>query len=177
MNSGIYKLLFPSGKYYIGQTNNFKRRWEEHFEKMKRGKAARNMQAEYDKWGFPACDVLFECHPDHLNLMEPFFIEGANGPNMLNSSKPITGTAEELEILSNNEIALKSSTATICLALRQKHDECTKLFKELQSLKAGTIIPELEHEVNQAYNDITRYTNEIQRIKNLNLLDRIFKNY
>lgn len=177
MNSGIYKLTFPSGKYYIGQTNNFSRRWEEHAEKMRKGTAARPMQAEYERYGFPDANVLFECHPDHLSLMEPYYIAGAMGPNMLNSVLPQSGTQDELDVLDANEAVLKYSTAELCTSLERSRRKNDALYKELQAVKEGTIIPELEHDLSQAYNDITRYTNEIQRIKNLNLIDRIFKNY
>ena len=46
MASGIYKLTFKSGNFYIGKSNNIDRRWQEHFDKFKKGTAAKNMQAE-----------------------------------------------------------------------------------------------------------------------------------
>ena len=33
----IYKIQFPNGKVYIGQTYNIKKRWNEHLNEAKRG--------------------------------------------------------------------------------------------------------------------------------------------
>ena len=177
MNSGIYVLKFPSGKYYIGKTNNFTRRWNEHAEKMRKGTAARSIQLAYEEEGFPTASVLFECHPDHTELLEKYYIAGNTGPNMLNSTIPATGDQEELDILNANNETLKNSTASLCVALSNADRKHTEVCKKLEEVKRGTRIPELEQELAQSYNDIVRYGNELHRVQNLGLWDRIFKNY
>lgn len=177
MSSGIYSLKFPSGRFYIGKTSNFERRWSEHFDKMSKGTAARPLQEAFYEEGYPETYVVFECHQDHAGLLEAYYIAGSRGPLMLNSVIPQTGNQEELDILTANEHALKFSTATMCLALEQANNKYTEMCKKLEKVKRGTRISELETELAQSYNDCVRYSNEVHRIKNLNLWDRIFKNY
>lgn len=78
MTCGIYKLTFPSGRTYIGKSINIEERWKQHFDKLSKGKAAKNMQAEYDSYGEPSGEVFFECHADHLDIMEETLIARLN---------------------------------------------------------------------------------------------------
>lgn len=74
MKSGVYCLTFKDGSQYVGKSIDIERRWKEHAEKFKNGKAAKNMQAAYEKYGYPNAKVLIECHVDHIDLMETYYI-------------------------------------------------------------------------------------------------------
>ena len=192
MSSGIYVLKFPSGKYYIGKTSNFSRRWEEHAEKMRKGTAATLVQRAYNEEGFPSANSLFECHPDHAELLEKYYIAGSRGPLMLNSTFPVTGNREELDILNANNETLQSSTAEICQALQDMHRKYALLESKLErqviaseaELKAAksksktkTLVSDLKSEIETLTDDVIRYSNEVYKLKTLGLWDRIFKNY
>src|SRR5665647_1156020 len=74
MTSGVYKLTFSSGKTYIGKSINIDNRWKQHADKFAKGKAATNMQAEYDICGYPTGSIMCECHDDHIDTVEACFI-------------------------------------------------------------------------------------------------------
>lgn len=74
MTSGIYKLTFSSGDTYIGKSINIDTRWDQHRDKLIKGKGAKAMQRAYELYGFPMGEILFECHPDHIDIVESCFI-------------------------------------------------------------------------------------------------------
>lgn len=86
MTSGIYQLTFPSGKRYIGKSIDMDNRWKQHYDKLSKGTAAKNMQYEFNTYGNFSTSVLFECHPDHLDLVEPLLIARCNPE--LNTTRP-----------------------------------------------------------------------------------------
>lgn len=89
MNSGIYRLTFSSGKFYIGKSIDITKRWQQHWDKFSKGKAALRMQAEYDLCGFPQREVVFSCHEDHIDIMETWIIDQmhqVSGNDMLNAT-------------------------------------------------------------------------------------------
>ena len=88
MTTGIYRLNFASGNFYIGKSVNMEVRWQQHQESMQKGKAAANMQAEYNIYGFPDPRIVFTCHPDYLDILEGIEINARWGPNILNTTRP-----------------------------------------------------------------------------------------
>ena len=74
MTSGVYQLTFPSGKRYIGKSIHIEERWKQHLDKMQKGKAAANMQQEYNRYGTFNGTILVECHSDHIDIIESCFI-------------------------------------------------------------------------------------------------------
>lgn len=74
MTSGVYKLTFSSGNFYIGKSIDISVRWKQHFDKFGKGTAAKNMQAEYNTFGYPNGEVLIECHADHVDIVEACLI-------------------------------------------------------------------------------------------------------
>lgn len=54
---GVYCMNF-SGKLYFGSTTNLKRRKQQHFANMRRGKASEKMQLQYNKTGQPSFSVV-----------------------------------------------------------------------------------------------------------------------
>lgn len=102
MASGIYRLTFSSGKYYIGKSLDLETRWKQHFNKFATGKAARPMQLEYDRCGLPQTEVIFDCHRDHIDILEELLIDQFKGPDMLNTTYPEVTRTDEVAILINN---------------------------------------------------------------------------
>lgn len=86
MTSGIYKLTFSSGDTYIGKSINIDTRWDQHRDKLTKGKGAKAMQRAYELYGFPMGEILFECHSDHIDIVEACLISRIN-PS-LNTSRP-----------------------------------------------------------------------------------------
>ena len=74
MNSGIYKLTFPGGLFYIGKSENMIRRWKEHHKKMQDGKAAKPLQNAYNNCGSPNASVLCYAHKDNIDVLEAAYI-------------------------------------------------------------------------------------------------------
>jgi GIY-YIG catalytic domain len=86
MDSGIYRLTYQTGETYVGKSIHLATRWKQHFDKLKKGTAAKNMQDAFYASGcrFPRTEVLLYCHPDLLDYYEGFFI---------NDLKPALNTA------------------------------------------------------------------------------------
>lgn len=111
MASGIYRLTFSSGKFYIGKSLDLETRWKQHFNKFATGKAARPMQVEYDRCGLPDTEVIFYCHQDHIDIMEEWLIDEYKCGDMLNTTYPKITRTDEIAILINrNNDLLKLST-------------------------------------------------------------------
>lgn len=98
MTSGIYKLTFSSGKFYIGKSINIQNRWQQHFDKFRKGKAAERMQQEFNCCGFPLPEIIYECHADHIDILETLLIHQFRNGNMLNATyaepDPTSGAAD-----------------------------------------------------------------------------------
>lgn len=86
MISGIYKITFPSGKRYIGKSIDVDTRWKQHTDKLRKGDAAKNMQEQWNTYREFIGEVIFECHPDHIDIMESYFIARLNPE--LNTTRP-----------------------------------------------------------------------------------------
>lgn len=108
MKSGIYKLTFANGLYYIGKSVDVEKRWDEHRTALLRNKASAKMQSAYKEFGLPKAEVLIECHPDHLDLLEQYFI--THDRPVLNTTKGNSITKEDWELLMRNRYALNMST-------------------------------------------------------------------
>jgi hypothetical protein len=109
MESGVYQLTFKDGASYVGKSINIPRRWNEHRDKFLKGTAAKNMQDRYNRFGFPDGRVLFECHGDHIDLMESYFI-GVLQP-VLNATPGIKIYQHEIPIFEQNPDLLKLPTS------------------------------------------------------------------
>lgn len=90
--SGIYKITCSiSGKIYIGQTTNMKKRWSDHLYFLGKGKHhSRYLQRIYNKYG-ASCFIFsieLECEVDKLNEEESrifFHYKKLNEANVVNS--------------------------------------------------------------------------------------------
>ncbi len=109
MTSGIYKLTFDPDNTYIGKSVDIERRWAEHAKSFERNTAANKMQRAFDMFGFPDAEILLECHPDHIDLLESIYIS-ARKPT-LNSAMPQVPDPRDIEVLCKSRKLLQQSTA------------------------------------------------------------------
>lgn len=145
MASGIYRLTFSSGKYYVGKSLDLETRWKQHFNKFATGKAARPMQLEYDRCGLPETEVIFSCHRDHIDILEELLIEQLKGPDMLNSTYPVCDLTDEVATLINkSKELLQASTFEHLEMIHASQDQINKA-KVLQS-KAEQEVEQLRSE-------------------------------
>jgi hypothetical protein len=181
MTSGIYKLTFKSGRYYIGKSNDIVRRWKEHFKKMTEGKAAKAMQAEFDRQGHPEGEVLFECHADHLSLVEPIFIHNYWSDEILNTTREdFDPNLQEWHLP-----LLKYSVANMLDGNKINQDKIALLEQELEQqeldhiaemkvIKNAQAFKELAVEFHKLAEKEEHLLKELSRVKNRGLLARIF---
>jgi hypothetical protein len=146
MTTGIYKLTFRSGKVYIGQSVDIETRWKQHYDKFSKGTAAKPMQVEFNREGFPNPEVILECHKDHLNMMEAMYINAyilSYGTKVLNSTIPKDYSNKEIIIIHNNEEYLKYSSVELIDKLVHNKNNVTTLEEEIQTLREdGIRLPE-----------------------------------
>lgn len=135
MISGIYLLTFKNGDRYVGRSVDIKRRWSEHVESFRKGKAAKSLQYAFNANGFPRASVLIECHNDHTDLMETYFI--CKLQPELNTMGGLALTDGELDVLELRHEMLKFSTVEHVQELVRLYDELKKekeRYEELSEL-------------------------------------------
>jgi hypothetical protein len=194
MASGIYMLTFSSGKYYVGKSLDLETRWKQHFNKFATGKAARPMQLEYDRCGLPETQVIFDCHRDHIDILEELLIDQLKGPDMLNSTYPQVNRTDEVAILINNSRdLLRLSTFDHLELLHQVETKLTELRAKKQ--EAEETVEEYRtngYIIDQDYSEMVdlaqwrldeledsealarKQRAELDRLKNLSWWDRLF---
>lgn len=165
MKSGIYKLIFSSGKCYIGKSMDVPSRWKQHTDRFKKGDAAGKMQQEYNKCGVPEMEVIFECHSDHIDIMETYCIHAHDRSMLLNTSIPESLSQEEYNNLLLSPEVLKFSTSDHVATMFSLNKDVRELKAEVASLR---VIPTpLEHKLLHA--EIDTHTKplhaEIERLK------------
>ena len=187
MASGIYRLTFSSGKFYIGKSLDLETRWKQHFNKFATGKAARPMQVEYERCGLPETEVMFYCHKDHIDILEELLIDEYKCHDMLNTTYPQLERSDEVNILINkSHDLLHLSTLEHLDMIHNSENKIntakndTKSAQEaLQQYKSqGYIINDDYLEAVSLANEFkTRYfeyKHELQRLQKLNWWDRLF---
>jgi hypothetical protein len=206
MTSGVYKLTFRNGATYIGKSNNMERRWVEHGTKMEKGTAAKNMQQAFRQCGHASTSVLLECHADHIDIMEAYFIWKLS-PS-LNSAGACFLTIQDANTLEANMHVLKFSTAghIRIIAAEQAEqlnkqveidrlntdleelDEVLEKYKRIRSkeeletelgknlARTTTILNNHILQINTLNNELDLKHAEIDRLRNRSIWDRIFNN-
>ena len=201
MASGIYKLTFKSGKYYVGKSIDLETRWKQHFNKFATGKAARPMQAEYDQYGLPKTDVLLYCHRDHIDILEEWLIDQLKGPNMLNTTYPdIERTADIATLIDNSKDLLTKSTwdhlklihgkggvtdaeklktriaIDLVKAYRSRGRIIDEDYEEMVDLaqKFSDLNKKAEEANNQLARELTLANKKLAKLQNLSWWDRLF---
>lgn len=93
MSSGIYAIVAPSGKFYVGSAVDFRRRWNGHRSRLMRGvHHCPGLLAASQKYGMSNLEfvVLALVEPIDLLTAEQFFIDKYKG--RLYNSSPIAGS-------------------------------------------------------------------------------------
>ena len=153
MNSGIYRLTFSSGRFYIGKSIDIPTRWRQHEDKFYKGKAAVRMQSEYNQCGSPEKTVLLHCHADHIDIVETWLIDQFYqqcGNLMLNATyaEPIADV-DRLKV--NRDIGLLSlSTPDHCELICDLRAEVCELMETaaraearvLEYKESGILVPQ-----------------------------------
>lgn len=140
MTCGIYSLTFADGIQYVGKSIDIEKRWTEHFKSMKQNKAAAKMQAAYKKYGLPDGEVLFDIHPDHLDIVECYIINKYRP--VLNTTVSASITECDFDELVENPEYLKWSTLGHIRKIIQGATQVEKLELEVEKLSAGYEVPE-----------------------------------
>jgi len=89
MTCGVYKIEAPSGKKYIGSSNNIERRWKEHKKLLQAGKHhCEPLQRAFNKYGEAVLhfEVLFECEKSQLIKMEQWCFNWFGKRHLFNAS-------------------------------------------------------------------------------------------
>lgn len=189
MTSGIYRLTFSSGKYYVGKSLDIDTRWKQHFNKFALGKAARAMQLEFDRCGPPQTEVIFECHKDHIDILEEWLIDQLKGPDMLNTTYPdITRTEEIARLIDNNRELLQKSTWEHLFIINYMADAVEKAEATVAEYKeSGFLIDETyteavdmaieaQEELQETKAQLELAQREVYRYKNMGFWERLFAN-
>jgi hypothetical protein len=155
MDSGIYQLTYSTGQTYVGKSIHLHIRWKQHFDKLLKGKAAKNMQDAYEASDhcYPKTQVLLYCHPDMLDYYEGYFINYLK-PD-LNTSIP-----EELSEYSKGVLVNHANQGfakySVVAAIQVMNDQVVKI-RELEE-GAALQVQEFEslesdyHELSEAWN-------------------------
>ncbi len=75
--TGIYRIDFPSGHFYIGQSVNVIRRWRQHRSTFRHGSMSRHHPKLFNIWakhGEPTIAMLVYCEKDELTYIEQSLI-------------------------------------------------------------------------------------------------------
>ena len=158
MKSGIYKLIFSSGKCYIGKSMDVPSRWKQHTDRFKKGDAAGKMQQEYNRCGVPEMEVIFECHSDHIDIMETYCIHAHDRSMLLNTSIPEPLAQEEYNKLLVDPELLKYSTADHVALIVSLNKEAHEYRADINKLKtAAPDVKPLHAEIERLKDEVNYY--------------------
>ncbi len=125
MTSGVYLLTFSDGNNYVGKSINIERRWKEHGEKMEKGIAAKNMQQAFKRCGHAHAQILLKCHPDHIDIMESYYI--CKLRPTLNSADTVAISHRDIQLFDVNKHMLEFSTSDHIQLIADQQDRLNKL--------------------------------------------------
>lgn len=181
MTTGIYQLTFDSDKFYVGKSVNMEERFIQHIDKMRKGMAAKPMQREYDQCGPPEQSFLYTCHEDHIDFLEPIFINQLRDGGMLNTAFTDTShiTSRDIERVNSSGDLLEISTIGHLHIITELQEQLEAKDVSIEDLEdtievyksEGLVIPADYVELEDT---ISTKVQELQRLKNLSLWDRIF---
>ena len=140
MTSGIYSLTFADGIQYVGKSINIEKRWVEHGKSMQLGKASIKMMAAYKEYGLPDGQVLFEIHPDHLDIVECYLINKYRP--VLNTTVSNSICENEFDEIMSDPNLLKWSTLDHIREILASITRIEKLESEVENLLEEYDIPE-----------------------------------
>lgn len=171
MTSGIYKLTFNDKSVYIGKSVDVEKRWDQHLKALKKGTHTKRIQDTYNRYGTPKFEVICECHPHHIDILETYFINGYWSPKILNTTKPADVDALGIDLIDElPEEIWDLSTFEYIQNWQDKAIEVKRLEKLIHDSKDATVLLNtLEN------NNILKA--DIARILNRGLIARIFNWY
>lgn len=94
--SGVYRLDFPSGHFYIGQSANVLQRWRLHRTKFKYGTMQRHHPKLFNVWrkhGEPSFTVLAYCESEEMTRIEQHLIDRYWGDPLFANTNPDATTS------------------------------------------------------------------------------------
>lgn len=173
MTSGIYRLTFSENEHYIGKSINMEKRLTEHIKNMRSGKAAAKMHNAYRRFGIPKADILIKVHPDHLDLVEKYYILALQ-PS-LNTTVSDSINHYDFELLqSDPEFLLESSVEHVRRIVAGKED-IERLEAEVELLLEGYELPTIYKDQISMLEDSARRAESLLRwYKELPWYKRIF---
>jgi hypothetical protein len=145
------------------------------------------MQLEYDRCGLPQTQVIFDCHRDHIDILEELLIDQLKGPDMLNTTYPQVTRTDEVAILINkSRDLLHLSTFEHLELLHRVETRVTEMRAEKDA--AETALEQMRDSgyiMDQDYLDALALCNkfkdryfehkrELQRLEKLSWWDRLF---
>jgi excinuclease UvrABC nuclease subunit len=137
MDSGIYRLTYQNGATYVGKSIHLNTRWKQHFDKLSKGKAAKEMQQAFHASGnqFPRTEVLVYCHPDMLDYYEGYFINELKPP--LNTAIPqeLPEAAKQTLVKHANRGFANYSVVTVLDAMENQTNKLLDLQSDYQKLE------------------------------------------
>ena len=184
MDSGIYRLTFGNQYFYVGKSENIPKRWATHRKNFEAGTHTKKMQQAYDTYGAPRYEVLLECHADHIDLYESYFIHQCWGPAILNTTKPRRLDPDDEEALAelydhvvmNGVSCMQWGTVQHVQQLERLFRECEVLQLRVDQLEeSGIVLPQEAAENIEYMQQLNnQYYNELQRLKHLGWWDRLW---
>ena len=152
MNTGIYKITnIINNKFYIGSTNNLKRRRKEHFSLLSKNKNhCKILQRAYNKYGKDAFifEIIAYCPVKYLFKLEQWFVDNLKpqyNSCLIDVSVPIglSGkgylyTEKHKEIKRQEALKRLSENSSFGWKSRiiEKLDDSGNVIREYESLKA-----------------------------------------
>ena len=198
MTSGIYKLTFENGQYYIGKSDNIQQRWDTHAKNFIKGTHTKKMQLAYDRHGPPDYEVLLPVHQDHVDIYEGILIQQHWGDQLLNTTRPklidpqlakrYLDAYDSVKI--QDQSCMMYSTIThvdglvqLQRELDQAAETIADLEQQLEDLECeGVVLPhetkqrleELEDQQHKAQQQITQLTQQLQRWETMTWWQRLW---
>lgn len=175
MSSGIYKLTFKDGSIYIGKSVDVSKRWSQHSKAMLKGTHTKKMQEIFDEYGSPEYEIIFECHPDHIDILEGYFINVFWNNNILNTTRPPLLSTEDQDLLRTvNTEVWGLSTFDHLRAWKQHDARANALESKITRVKNGSLVEELEDEIEDLEEIVAKLTHERDAIANRGFFARLF---
>lgn len=94
--SGVYRLDFPSGHFYIGQSVNVLKRWRTHRSTFKHGAMQKHHPKLFSIWakhGEPTFKPLVYCEVDEMTRIEQHLIDTYWGDPLFANTNPDAATS------------------------------------------------------------------------------------
>jgi len=148
MTSGIYKLQFSDDSIYIGKSSNIDKRWSQHSKAMLKGSHTKKIQEAYSKYGDPIFSIICTCHPDHLDILENYYINYFWCSKILNTTRPPELTDREEQILkSAGDNVWAMSTFEHIMGWSNAADRADLAEERFKKTKNASLVHSLEFEV------------------------------